>query len=81
MGWQRLGGLADLRGDAAPLLWHKYRRGDVEALKLLLAYNYADIQGMKHIFDVAVDRLRDATQLPLFQRQCLGFQSLLRSIR
>lgn len=66
MGWQRLGALAELRGEAAPLLWHKYRRGDIAALELLLAYNYADIQGMKHIFDVAVDRLLDVNQLPLF---------------
>jgi uncharacterized protein YprB with RNaseH-like and TPR domain/predicted nuclease with RNAse H fold/dephospho-CoA kinase len=66
MGWQRFGALAELRGGAAPLLWHKYRRGDTEALELLLAYNYADIQGMKHIFDVAVDRLLEVNQLPLF---------------
>jgi uncharacterized protein YprB with RNaseH-like and TPR domain/predicted nuclease with RNAse H fold/dephospho-CoA kinase len=66
IGWQRLGALADLRGEAAPLLWHKYRRGDVAALELLLAYNYADIQGMKQIFDVAVDRLLEVNQLPLF---------------
>lgn len=76
MGWQRLGALADLRGEAAPLLWHKYRRGDVEALKLLLAYNFADIQGMKHIFDVAVDRLREATQLPLFPEAMPRFSKL-----
>jgi uncharacterized protein YprB with RNaseH-like and TPR domain/predicted nuclease with RNAse H fold/dephospho-CoA kinase len=66
IGWQRLGALADLRGEAAPLLWHKYRRGDIAALELLLAYNYADIQGMKQIFDVAVDRLLEVNQLPLF---------------
>lgn len=66
IGWQRLGALAELRGEAAPLLWHKYRRGDIEALELLLAYNYADIQGMKYIFDVAVDRLVEVDQLPLF---------------
>jgi uncharacterized protein YprB with RNaseH-like and TPR domain/predicted nuclease with RNAse H fold/dephospho-CoA kinase len=66
IGWQRLGALADLRGESAPLLWHKYRRGDIAALELLLAYNYADIQGMKQIFDVAVDRLLEVNQLPLF---------------
>ena len=66
IGWHRLGALADLRGEAAPLLWHRYRRGDIAALELLLAYNYADIQGMKQIFDVAVDRLLEVNQLPLF---------------
>lgn len=66
VGWQRLGPLAQLSGESAPLLWHKYRRGDIEALELLLAYNYADIQGMKHIFDVAVTRLLEVNQLPLF---------------
>ena len=66
IGWQRLGALAELRGEAAPLLWHRYRRGDIAALELLLAYNYADIQGMKQIFDVAVDKLLEVNQLPLF---------------
>jgi uncharacterized protein YprB with RNaseH-like and TPR domain/predicted nuclease with RNAse H fold/dephospho-CoA kinase len=64
IGWQRFGVLAELRGEAAPLLWHKYRRGDIEALKLLIAYNHADIQGMKQIFDVAVDRLLEQEHLP-----------------
>ena len=81
MGWQRLGALADLRGEAAPLLWRKYRRGDVEALKLLLAYNYADIQGIKHIFDFAVNRLREATRLSLFPEAMHRFSKLIWSIR
>jgi len=57
LGIKRPKELADMRGEAAPLLWHRYRRGDVEALRLLLAYNHADIEGMKQILDVVVKRL------------------------
>jgi len=64
IGWHRLGALAELRGEAAPLLWHKYRRGDIEALKLLIAYNRADIAGMKKILDTAVERLLELEHLP-----------------
>jgi uncharacterized protein YprB with RNaseH-like and TPR domain/predicted nuclease with RNAse H fold/dephospho-CoA kinase len=64
VGLQRPGVLAEMRGEAAPLLWHKYRRGDSEALKLLISYNYADIEGMKVVLDTVVERLLEADQLP-----------------
>ena len=65
VGLQRPGILSTLRGEAAPLLWHRYRRGDVDALKLLMSYNYADIEGMKFILDVVTDRLLELDQLPM----------------
>jgi uncharacterized protein YprB with RNaseH-like and TPR domain/predicted nuclease with RNAse H fold/dephospho-CoA kinase len=49
--------IAELDGRSAPLLWHEYRRGDIDALKRLIRYNHADIEGMKHILDVNVRRL------------------------
>lgn len=64
IGWQRVGALADLGGGSAPVLWNKYRRGDIDALRLLVAYNRADIAGMKKIFDIAVERLLDLRHLP-----------------
>jgi uncharacterized protein YprB with RNaseH-like and TPR domain/predicted nuclease with RNAse H fold/dephospho-CoA kinase len=64
IGLQRPGVLAEMRGEAAPLLWHKYRRGDLEALKLLISYNYADIEGMKFLLDTVVKRLIEVDQFP-----------------
>lgn len=57
--------LQDVEGGAAPLLWYKYRQGDLNSLKLLISYNHADIEGMKYIFDAVVDRLIERQQLPL----------------
>lgn len=64
VGLQRPGVLSEMRGEAAPLLWHKYRRGDLESLKLLISYNYADIEGMKFVLDTVVERLFEVEQFP-----------------
>jgi uncharacterized protein YprB with RNaseH-like and TPR domain/predicted nuclease with RNAse H fold/dephospho-CoA kinase len=64
VGLQRPGVLAQLRGEAAPLLWHKYRKGDLESLKLLISYNHADIEGMKFVLDTVVERLMALGQFP-----------------
>jgi uncharacterized protein YprB with RNaseH-like and TPR domain/predicted nuclease with RNAse H fold/dephospho-CoA kinase len=64
VGLQRPGLLAQLRGEAAPLLWHKYRKGDLESLKLLISYNYADIEGMKFVLDTVVERLMGLGEFP-----------------
>ncbi len=64
VGLQRPGVLSEMRGEAAPLLWHKYRRGDLESLKLLISYNYADIEGMKFVLDTVVERLFEVDQFP-----------------
>ncbi len=64
IGLERPGILSQMRGEAAPLLWHKYRRGDLDCLKLLVSYNYADIEGMKFVLDTAVERLLELHQFP-----------------
>jgi uncharacterized protein YprB with RNaseH-like and TPR domain/predicted nuclease with RNAse H fold/dephospho-CoA kinase len=64
VGIRRPRDLEGLRGEAAPLLWHKYKCGDIDALKLLLAYNHADVEGMKGIFDAVIRRLRKRRRLP-----------------
>lgn len=46
--------LEDVDGFAAVLLWHRYLRGDVEALSRLIRYNRADIAAMGAIFDQAM---------------------------
>ncbi len=43
-------------GEAAPILWHEYRRGDKDAMKRLIEYNHADIEGMKWILDMCIKR-------------------------
>lgn len=48
-------GVAAGDGAEAVLLWHRYLRGDVDALRDLIAYNRADVHGMMGIFDHIVD--------------------------
>jgi uncharacterized protein YprB with RNaseH-like and TPR domain/predicted nuclease with RNAse H fold/dephospho-CoA kinase len=57
LGFKRKGSASDVRGEAAPVLWHRYRRGEQAALKLLIEYNHYDIEGMKYIFDKVVSKL------------------------
>jgi uncharacterized protein YprB with RNaseH-like and TPR domain/predicted nuclease with RNAse H fold/dephospho-CoA kinase len=46
--------LKGIAGEAAPVLWHRYRWGDPQSLKLLVAYNHADIDGLKMLMDIAI---------------------------
>ncbi|HYJ88790.1 MAG TPA: ribonuclease H-like domain-containing protein [Pyrinomonadaceae bacterium] len=64
VGLERPGVLSSLRGEAAPLLWHRYRRGDLASLELLISYNRADIEGMKFILDTVVHQLLELGQFP-----------------
>jgi uncharacterized protein YprB with RNaseH-like and TPR domain/predicted nuclease with RNAse H fold/dephospho-CoA kinase len=64
LGFSRPAHLADVRGESAPILWHRYRRGSLDALKTLVEYNYCDIEGMKFILDQAVARLLKAHRVP-----------------
>ncbi len=64
LGFKRPVEIKDMRGEAAPLLWHRYRRGSLEALKLLIEYNHFDIEGMKFIFDKVVARLLKIQGIP-----------------
>jgi predicted nuclease with RNAse H fold/dephospho-CoA kinase len=58
-------GFADVDGFAAVLLWHRYMRGELDALATLIRYNRADIGAMGAIFDEAISRF--ATQPDLFR--------------
>jgi uncharacterized protein YprB with RNaseH-like and TPR domain/predicted nuclease with RNAse H fold/dephospho-CoA kinase len=64
LGIKRKKNVANVIGETAPLLWYKYCWGDQEALKQLISYNHADIEGMKIIFDEAVKRLLKKNQVP-----------------
>ena len=50
-------GLEEVDGAAAVGLWHRYVRGDLDALRKLIRYNRADIAAMGAIFEEAVSRL------------------------
>ena len=50
-------GLEGVDGAAAVVLWHRYVRGDRDALRTLIRYNRADIAAMGAIFEEAVSRL------------------------
>lgn len=65
-------------GEAAPILWHKYRRGDLSALKMLIEYNLADIEGMKFIFDKGIEQLTSHVRWPNM-KQSHGVFSRLKS--
>ena len=59
-------GLEDVGGAEAVVLWHRYIRGDNDALHKLIMYNRSDIAAMGAILDEAIDRL--ALQKTLFAK-------------
>ncbi len=75
LGIQRPLPLKYITGENAPLLWHKYCQGDLDALKLLTYYNYADIEGMKKIFYLVLDRLIKEEKIPekIYQKYNLTY--------
>ncbi|TLS67037.1 DUF429 domain-containing protein [Mariprofundus erugo] len=81
LGIKRTAELKGIQGEAAPILWHKYRRGDLHALKLLIKYNQADIEGMKTIFDVAITRLIAKRSLPVAVCKPIHFARMKSKVR
>lgn len=64
IGFKRKKQLKGLQGESAPILWHQYRKGDNSALKQLIEYNHADVEGMKAIFDECVRRICHKNSIP-----------------
>lgn len=56
--------IEQVMGENAPILWHRYVRGDADSLKALIEYNRADVCGMQYIFDKVVERLIKKEELP-----------------
>jgi uncharacterized protein YprB with RNaseH-like and TPR domain/predicted nuclease with RNAse H fold len=69
LGFRRPPEMQNMKGEAAPLLWHQYKRGDLSALKLLIEYNHCDIEGMKFIFDRVVAQVFRSRRVPLLVRK------------
>lgn len=51
--------LADIDGFEAVILWNRYRRGDKDALKLLIDYNREDVVNLKTIMEQIYADLAD----------------------
>lgn len=51
-------GLEEVDGRMAVVLWHRYMRGDVSALRRLIAYNRADVLAMRSIADHLIEHLK-----------------------
>jgi uncharacterized protein YprB with RNaseH-like and TPR domain/predicted nuclease with RNAse H fold/dephospho-CoA kinase len=64
IGFKRTKDLEAMLGESAPILWHQYRRGDEQALKKLIEYNHADVEGMKSILDESIKRLYAQDKVP-----------------
>lgn len=65
-------GMEGVDGAMAVVLWHRYLRGDLEALRELIEYNRADVRAMTYILDHVVatsattDLLSRTSQLHAF---------------
>jgi predicted nuclease with RNAse H fold/dephospho-CoA kinase len=57
LGIEVRGGVEDLDGAHAVLLWHRYLRGDTHSLRRLIDYNRSDVVAMRYILDVVLERL------------------------
>jgi uncharacterized protein YprB with RNaseH-like and TPR domain/predicted nuclease with RNAse H fold/dephospho-CoA kinase len=64
LGFKRDSEIGDMLGEAAPILWHKYRRGDKKAMRRLIEYNHADIEGMKWILDASTKLYLEKEEIP-----------------
>jgi uncharacterized protein YprB with RNaseH-like and TPR domain/predicted nuclease with RNAse H fold/dephospho-CoA kinase len=53
-----------VEGELAPVLWAQYRRGSIDALKQLIRYNHADVQGLCVILDSVTDRISERIAVP-----------------
>lgn len=65
--------ISDIEGKTAALLSYQYRWGSLSALKRLITYNHADIEGMKVIFDIVVKRLLEKEQIPFVLKSIQKF--------
>lgn len=64
LGFERNSNIKSMLGEAAPILWHQYRRGDQDAMRRLIEYNHADIEGMKWILDACTELYLKKENIP-----------------
>lgn len=73
IGYRRTKEVKGMLGEAAPILWHQYRRGDLGALKRLITYNHEDVEGMKSILDYCIKMLFKIDSVPVKIRSKFKF--------
>lgn len=56
IGFERSEEAKNMSGEIAPILWHRYKEGDLRSLKRLIDYNRFDIDGMKLLLDVCIEK-------------------------
>ena len=57
--------IGEMDGFMAVRLWHRYKRGDLDALELLKKYNIADVENLQHLMDFTFDKLKEKEFLTL----------------
>jgi uncharacterized protein YprB with RNaseH-like and TPR domain/predicted nuclease with RNAse H fold/dephospho-CoA kinase len=80
IGFERNSDIEGMLGEAAPILWHKYRRGDQDAMTRLIEYNHADIEGMKWILDISTELYFKKEAIPKKIQKKPNFSKLVSKI-
>jgi len=62
IGIARDSGIADISGEQAVWLWREYKRGNPQALELLVQYNRADVENLEALMDLAYTGLWQQAQ-------------------
>ena len=77
VGFRRQQPIGEVTGADAVGLWFDYKEGDLHALRKLIQYNHADIEGMKFLLEQVVERLEEDIEHlgngVLFQRSKVDF--------
>ena len=55
----------NIDGFGATILWHRYMRGDSDALKLLLRYNFSDVTNLKVLMEFGYSMMKEKRLLRL----------------
>ena len=85
IGLAREASLEGITGAEAVALWFDYKEGDLDALRELIRYNHADIEGMKFLFEEVVRRIvsqaggAPVTNGCLFRRSSICFSDARRA--
>ena len=84
LGLTRESSLEGITGAEAVALWFDYKEGDLDALRELIRYNHADIEGMKFLFEEVIRRVvsraggAPVTNSGLFRRSSICFSDTRR---
>jgi uncharacterized protein YprB with RNaseH-like and TPR domain/predicted nuclease with RNAse H fold len=58
LGISRQSEVVGIDGFGATILWNRYTRGDLDALKLLLQYNFADVTNLEVLMELSYSMMR-----------------------